>query len=83
MQNQEKESKAITNLLETHNQEMAEMKKGTNIPQLKFEKLTEVIDKVISDYQEIKQSVRQWVERKEMVNKKVKWWKMDLGKTTD
>jgi molybdopterin converting factor small subunit len=52
---------------------MAEMKKGTNVLSLKFEKLTEVIDKVISDYKEIKQSVRQWEERQEMVNKKVKW----------
>jgi hypothetical protein len=31
MQNQEKESKTIKNLLETHNQEMAEMKKGPSV----------------------------------------------------
>jgi hypothetical protein len=52
---------------------MAEMKKGTNILSIKFEKLTEVIDKVISDYKEIKESVRQWEERQGMVNEKVEW----------
>jgi hypothetical protein len=51
MRNQEKDSKVL-NLLQTHNQEMAKMKKGTNVLSLKFEKLTEVIDKVISDYKE-------------------------------
>jgi hypothetical protein len=73
MRNQEKGSKAIKNLLDTQNEEMAEMKKGNNVSSLKFEKLTEVIDKVISDYKEIKQSVRLWEERQEMVNEKVKW----------
>jgi hypothetical protein len=52
---------------------MAEMKKGTNILGLKFEKLTEVIDKVISDYKGIKQSGKQWEEKQEIVNEKVKW----------
>jgi uncharacterized coiled-coil DUF342 family protein len=51
---------------------MAEMKKGTNARGLKFEKLTEEIDEVISDYKEIKQAVRQWEEKREMVNGKVK-----------
>jgi hypothetical protein len=73
MQNQEKEFKVIKHLLESHNQEMAEMKKGTNVLRLKSEKVTEVIDKVISDYKEIKQSVRHWEERQDMVNEKVKW----------
>jgi chromosome segregation ATPase len=72
VRNQEKESNVIKSLLESHNQEMTEMKKGSNALGLKFEKLTEVIDEVISDYKEIKQSVRQWEERQEMVNEKVK-----------
>jgi hypothetical protein len=33
---------------------MTEMKKGTNITVLKFEKLTEAIDKMINDYKEIR-----------------------------
>jgi chromosome segregation ATPase len=73
MRNQEKETKVMKNLLESYNQEMVEMKKGSSVISSNFEKLTEAINKVISDYKEIKQSMRQWEERHEMVNEKIKW----------
>jgi hypothetical protein len=72
MRNQEKESKVIKNLLESYNQEMAEMKKRSSVISSNFEKLTKAINKVISDYKEIKQSVRQWEERHQMVKEKIK-----------
>jgi hypothetical protein len=73
MRNQEKETKVMKNLLESYNQEMVEMKEGSSVISSNFEKLTEAINKVIIDYKEIKQSVRQWEEKHEMVNGKIKW----------
>jgi hypothetical protein len=52
---------------------MAEIKKGSSVISSNFEKLSEATDKVISDYKEMKQSVRQWEERHEMVNEKIKY----------
>lgn len=50
MKNQEKEPNLIKNVLETHSQKMAKMKKGADAWGLKFEELTEIIGKVINDY---------------------------------
>jgi hypothetical protein len=67
-----KSGKGVTSdkkiLQESHNQEMDTMKKRTFAPGSKFEKLTEIIDEVTSDYKEIKQLVRQWEERQKMAN---------------
>jgi uncharacterized protein YoxC len=68
VRNQEKECKVIKSLLEPHNQETTKIKKKTNALGSKIEKLSEVINEVIRDYKEIKQSVREWEEKHQKID---------------
>lgn len=55
---QDKEGKVINQMSETHEQEMSEMKKGTNPLRPKFEGLSEVLPEMIKDYGQRKQTIR-------------------------
>jgi DNA anti-recombination protein RmuC len=55
MQNQDKNSKYIKSLLETHKQEMKEIKDAFRDLGPKFDKLTKVISKVTTNYNQIEQ----------------------------
>jgi hypothetical protein len=52
-----KECNVIKNWVASHNQETDEIKKATKAVGLKFGTLTEVLDKVISDYKEISETL--------------------------
>jgi hypothetical protein len=54
VKNQEKEGKAIKQMLGTHEQEMFEMRKGTDALGLKFDRLSEMVTERIKDYDQIK-----------------------------
>jgi hypothetical protein len=68
VQNQEKGSKGIKSLSDTHSQEIEEIKDVTQDLRQKFEKLINVINKVITNYKKIKKTVKEWEERQHMVD---------------
>jgi hypothetical protein len=53
------ECRLIKSLSETHNQEIAKIKKRTNVIGTIIEKLSEVMKEVSSDYKQTKQSARE------------------------
>lgn len=81
MWKQEKESKGIRCLLETHKQEIKKIKCVTRDLGPKFEELIEVINKVITNYKQIMQTVKEWAGRQQMLNGKVSQLKGTRRKT--
>jgi uncharacterized coiled-coil DUF342 family protein len=55
---QEKEGKAIKQILKTHKQEMSEMRKERDALEPKFDQLNEMVSEMIKDYGQIKQEIR-------------------------
>jgi outer membrane PBP1 activator LpoA protein len=62
VRNQE-ERKGIKNLLETHKQEIQEIKDATRDLGPTFDKLIKVMNELITNYKQTKQTVKGWVER--------------------
>jgi hypothetical protein len=79
--NKENESKGIRSLLEIHNQEIKKIKGVTRDVGPKFDKLIQVINEVITNHKQIKQTVKEWEERQQMVDDKV-IWKKGTGRIT-
>jgi hypothetical protein len=52
--NQEKEDEELKQMLETHQQEMSEIKKGTDALGYKFDPLSELVTETIKDQSRIK-----------------------------
>jgi chromosome segregation ATPase len=67
--NQE-ESKGINSLLETYKQEIKEIEDETRDLGPKFDKMIKAIHEVIIKYKKIKQTVKEWEERQQMVEGK-------------
>jgi chromosome segregation ATPase len=59
IKNQEKEGKAIKQMLEIHKQEMSEMRKAMDALGPKFNQLSEMVSEMIKDYSQIKQVIRE------------------------
>jgi hypothetical protein len=71
VRNQEREIKVMKKLLETHNHEIGEMKNGNKELVVKFEKLGEVINNVMTEYKQNEHAVKKWEEKKHMVADKL------------
>jgi hypothetical protein len=71
VRNQERESKVIKKLLETHNHESGEIKNGNKELVVKFEKLSEAINNVMADYKQIEHAVKKWEGKQQMVADKL------------
>jgi chromosome segregation ATPase len=70
VRNEEKEHEAIKSILESHNQQISEVRKGTSAFSSKIEKLSEISNEVIRDCREIKQRVRELVEKQQKTSKR-------------
>jgi uncharacterized protein YukE len=71
VKNQEKESKVIKQMLESHKQEMTKMRKGTDTVGPKFDQLSKIVTEMINDYGQIKQTIRECEDKYQQLENKL------------
>jgi hypothetical protein len=72
VKNQEKDSKIIKQLVELHKQVLAEMKKCTEALDQKLDRVNETVNKIISDYEQVKESIKEWGKCQQRVDEKIR-----------
>jgi hypothetical protein len=73
VKNQEKESKVIKQMFESHKQEMSEMRKRTDALGPNFDRLSEIVTEMINDYGHIKQAIRECAARYQRLENKLRY----------